>query len=83
MEIDGKKTIKMTATLTIEVPASLAVENGSDGIQTIRRCFPSVPLMRDLGEGDAVEANDILYDFFLDGSIADHSIEDLSDSDIG
>lgn len=76
MEIDGRKKLRMTVTLTVDVPASLSIETDDEGMQTAHGCFPSVILMRDLGDGNADEANDKFYDFFMDGSETDHRIEE-------
>ena len=75
MCIDGTKTIKMTVTLTAEVPASLEIKNDEDGYQTIRGCFPSMIIMQDDGEGGGSQVDDELDGFFIDGSVMDHSIE--------
>jgi len=77
MEIDGRKKLKMTVTLTVDVPASLSIEADDEGMQTVRGCYPSVILMRDLGGGDADEDNEQFHDFFMDGSETDHRIEEL------
>jgi hypothetical protein len=75
MCIDGTKTIKMTVTLTTEVPASLEIKNDEDGCQTIRDCFPSMIIMQDDGEGGGSQVEDELDYFFMNGCEMDHSIE--------
>jgi hypothetical protein len=75
MCIDGTKTIKMTVTLTTEVPASLEIKNDEEGYQTIRGCFPSMIIMQDDGEGGGSQVDDELDHFFMNGCVMDHSIE--------
>ena len=75
MCIDGTKTIKMTVTLTAEVPASLEIKNDEEGYQTIRGCFPSMIIMQDDGEGGGSQVDDELDYFFMNGCEMDHSIE--------
>ena len=77
MCIDGTKTIKMTVTLTAEVPASLEIKNDEDGYQTIRGCFPSMIIMLDDGEGGGSQVEGELDYFFMNGCEMDHSIEVL------
>ena len=75
MCIDGTQTIKMTVTLTAEVPASLEIKDDEDGYQTIRGCFPSMIIMQDDGEGGGSQVEDDLDHFFMNGCVMDHSIE--------
>lgn len=77
MAIDGKKTIRMTAVMTCEVPASMEIGQGSEGLPTLDGYFPSLIIMRDLGDGEAMQVSDGQEIFFVDGSEVDHSIEEL------
>ena len=75
----GTKTIKMTATFTVEVPAELEIEEDEEIGQTIHNCFPSIIMMVNQGDGDATQASDSLEEFFLDGCAMDHKIEVIDD----
>jgi hypothetical protein len=77
MAIDGRKTIRMTATLTCEVPASFRIQNSEQAGQTLDEFFPAIILMRHAGGGDASQVSDEQEAFFLDGSEFDHTIEEL------
>lgn len=77
MIIDGKKTVQMTVTLTADVPASLVVGKSEEFGQIIRRCYPSMILMRDLGNGSAEEVDDELFDFFSSDGVFDHHIKEV------
>lgn len=77
MAIDGKKTIRMTAVMTCEVPASMQIGKDSEGMPTLDGFFPSLIIMSDLGGGEAVQMSDGQEMFFVDGSEMDHSIEEV------
>ncbi|MCA9259164.1 MAG: hypothetical protein KDA61_08190, partial [Planctomycetales bacterium] len=44
--IDGKKTFKLSATLTCELPASLSVETIDDDLKVLRRVLPRLDLLQ-------------------------------------
>lgn len=75
MAIDGKKTVRMMAVMTCEVPASMEIGQDSEGMPTLDGYFPALIIMRDLGDGEAMQVSDGQEMFFVDGSEVDHSIE--------
>lgn len=51
MAIDGQKTIRMTAVTTCKVPASMKMEQDTEGMTVLDGFFPSLIIMSDLGDG--------------------------------
>ena len=78
---DGKRTIRMVATLTTEVPASLEIQE-RDGLKMILGCFPTITLMTDHGDGAASTASDELLQYLEDGSVVDYDIDYVDDTDV-
>ena len=75
MTVDGKKTFRLTATLTCELPASLEVESVDEDLVALHGVVPQLELMRVDAQGNFVEATQELFEFFFDGGVVEYSID--------
>lgn len=76
MTVDGKKTFRLTATLTCELPASLEVTSVDDDLVALHGVVPQLELMRVDGQGNLIEATQELFEFFFDEGVVEYSIEE-------
>ena len=81
MAVDGKKTFKLTASLTCDLPASLSAETIDDDLMTLLGVSPFLTLVRVDSEGSLVEASDEQHEFFFDGGLLEYAIEEAEESE--
>ena len=82
MVIDGKKTIRMTASITCEVPASMTIEEDCEGMPVLEHHFPALIIMRRRRDGTAQQLPENRAMFYLDGAEVDHTIEELPENGV-
>lgn len=79
MAVDGKKTFKLTATLTCELPASLAIEQVGGDLTTLFGAAPRLEVMQVDPDGHLSEAPAELHEFFFEGGREEYWIEEQRD----
>lgn len=79
MAMDGKKTFRLRASLTCELPASLALETIEalgEEITVLHRALPQLELMSVDPQGNLSEASAELHEFFFDRGLVEYAIEE-------